>query len=233
MHPTQWGVPCNGRMSAPRTLAVEHPMPLIALIRHGETDFNRERILQPPGTPLSALGRAQAAAVALRVAALKPAAIVASDLARAWETAAASVASTGIDPAPSALLHERNFGDWRGRPYTDFDFDPVHGGRVPPGGESAAQFEARVAQAWAWLVERRRACGGLLAVFTHGLVIGAILDRQVAGGRGADQPALLANTSVTLIEAQAPHRATLVGCATHLAGLGPTGGTAARAAGAA
>ncbi|MFN0186458.1 MAG: histidine phosphatase family protein [Aquabacterium sp.] len=199
-------------------------MPTIALIRHGETDLNRARIMQPPQTPLSALGRAQAAAVGPRVAALRPAALVASDLARAWETGQYVSAACGLPAAPHALLHERNFGDWRGQPYTALGFDPVRGGHVPPNGESVEAFDARVDAAWLWLLAAQRDCGGLLVAVTHGLLIAGVLARHVRLPAGLAPPGHLGNTSLTLIDAAAPHQARLLDCTEHLAGLEATGG---------
>ena len=51
----------------------------LLLVRHGETALNASRTLQPAATPLSARGLAQAAAVAARIAALRPAAVLSSD----------------------------------------------------------------------------------------------------------------------------------------------------------
>ena len=95
----------------------------LLLIRHGETALNAARILQPPDTPLSERGLAQAAALARRLAGEPIAAVWSSDLPRAWQTAAVIAGGRAIRAEP--LLQERNFGDWRGQPYDSLGFDPL------------------------------------------------------------------------------------------------------------
>ena len=134
----------------------------ILLIRHGETALNVARTVQPADTPLSPRGLAQAEALARRMATLGLAAIVSSDLPRAWRTAEALAVTTGLRVEPSALLHERNFGDLRGRPYDSMGFDPLHMVDAPPNGESAEAFRQRVTDAFGQtaLHARRPARGG-------------------------------------------------------------------------
>ena len=63
-------------------------MPLLLLVRHGETAWNAEHRWQGHyEEPLSPKGRAQAEALAVRVALDEPCALYASDLPRARETA--------------------------------------------------------------------------------------------------------------------------------------------------
>ena len=188
----------------------------ILLIRHGETALNVARVLQPADTKLSVRGLAQAEALARRLAALGLAGIVSSDLPRALCTAEAIRATTGAPVETSALLQERNFGDWRGQPYDDLGIDPLTMLNAPPGGESAAAFEQRVAQAFAHIVQRQSALHGAIAVVTHGLVIRAILATHVRLPAGMAQPAHLGNTSLSIIDAQPPHAATQVNCTRHL-----------------
>ena len=89
----------------------------LLLIRHGETALNVARVLQPADTPLNERGVAQAEALARRLASLRVATIISSDLPRALRTAQAIAATTGAAIETSALLQERNFGDWRGQSY--------------------------------------------------------------------------------------------------------------------
>ena len=191
----------------------------IVLIRHGETPLNAARVIQPADTPLSERGRAQAEAVARRLAARAgPAAILSSDLLRAFETATAIAAATGLDLRATDLLQERNFGALRGRAYDDLGFDPLASTDAPPGGESVADFEARMARAFDEIVALRAGLVGDLVVVTHGLVIRTLLARHARLAAGVALPASLANTSVTVLAAVAPHEALLVNCIVHLEG---------------
>jgi len=188
----------------------------LLLIRHGETALNVARVLQPADTPLSERGIAQAEALAARLATMDVRAIVSSDLPRALRTAQAIAAATGAPIETTPLLQERNFGDWRGQPYDGMPVDPLTMAGAPPGGESVAVFAQRVAAAFAHVVQRRAAIGGTLAVVTHGLVIRALLAAHVRLDEGVVSPAHLGNTGLSVIDAQAPHRASLVDCTIHL-----------------
>ncbi|MEO8805396.1 MAG: histidine phosphatase family protein [Burkholderiaceae bacterium] len=189
----------------------------LLLIRHGETALNVARVLQPADTPLSARGVAQAEALAERLASMKIAAIVSSDLPRALRTAQAIAAATGAAIETTGLLQERNFGDWRGQPYDAMPINPLTMLEAPPGGESLADFERRVALAFAHVVQRQAGLGGTLAVVTHGLVIRALLAAHVQLPAGTDQPGHLGNTSLSIVALLPPHAATLVNCTEHLA----------------
>lgn len=209
----------------------------IVLVRHGETPLNAARVIQPADTPLSERGRAQAEAVARRLAArsdrdaqgcgnvrergvvaLAPTAILTSDLPRAFETATAIGAATGLALRATELLQERNFGALRGRAYDDLGYDPLATTEAPPGGESVAEFEARVARAFGEMLALRAALPGDLVVVTHGLVIRTLLARHARLAAGLEMPGSLANTSVTVLAAAAPHEALLVNCTAHLEG---------------
>ena len=208
----------------------------LLIIRHGETPLNVARVLQPANTPLSARGLAQAAALARRLAAADPAAlprqtadpaalprpvaIVSSDLPRALQTAQAIAAACGLTVLTSTLLHERNFGQLRGLPYDSLGFDPLSSEAAAPGGESLSDFKARCRQAWAWVLAQHTALGGPMAVVTHGLVILEWLQHgPLVLPADLELPERLANTSVTLASAGAPHRVQQVNRCDHLSGL--------------
>lgn len=188
----------------------------IILVRHGETALNAARVLQHPATPLGERGLAQAQAVGRRLAALAPAAIVASDMRRAWMTAQAIAASTGLPVGASPLLHERNFGEYRGRSHDSLDHDPIWAESAPMGGESLSGFRQRVARAFAHVVRLRAALDGPLVVVSHGLVIRVILSDLVNLPPGVPAPERLGNTSLSIVGAQAPHTVELIDCTRHL-----------------
>ncbi len=90
-------------------------MPQLLLVRHGETAWNREQRWQGHhGEPLSAAGRAEAAALAARVAADDPVALYSSDLPRASETAEEIARATGLEPTFDARWREVDVGEWLG-----------------------------------------------------------------------------------------------------------------------
>ncbi len=191
----------------------------LLFVRHGETTLNASRTMQPADTPLGPRGLAQAQAVAARLASVGLAGVLSSDLPRALQTAQAIAAAAGGLPVrTSHLLHERNFGDLRGRAHDSLGLDPLQMSEAPPGGESMADFLARADQAFDLAVRMRATLGGPLAVVSHGLVIHAWLSSRVALAPGQLLPARIGNTSVTRVAASPPHGADLVDCTSHLRG---------------
>jgi probable phosphoglycerate mutase len=90
-------------------------MTRLLVVRHGRTGHNAtDRIQGQLDIRLDEVGRAEAAAVAQRLAAFEPDVIVSSDLSRAADTAAALSAVTGLAVGYDPRLRERNFGLWQG-----------------------------------------------------------------------------------------------------------------------
>lgn len=88
--------------------------------RHGNTDWNAgNRVQGQTDTALNALGLEQAEAAAALLAALKPDAIVSSDLQRAARTAQALAALTGLPVHTDPRLRERHYGEWQGLTMTE------------------------------------------------------------------------------------------------------------------
>jgi broad specificity phosphatase PhoE len=86
------------------------------LVRHGETDWNAEgRVQGHTPTSLNERGREQARQLARALSHKRFAAIVASDLPRAAETAAILAGGRGITVTHSAALRERSFGAYEGQ----------------------------------------------------------------------------------------------------------------------
>jgi broad specificity phosphatase PhoE len=189
----------------------------IYLLRHGETALNVARVLQPADTPLSARGAAQASALAARMRTVGLMGIVSSHLPRALQTATAIAHDCCLAVQTCELLQERNFGDWRGLAYEALDFNPLLFADAPPGGESAPEFESRVAAAFAHITNLRATMNGPLAVVTHGMVIRQLLTAHVnLVESGSAMPAHMGNTSVNRIAALAPYRVELLNCTRHL-----------------
>ncbi|MET0681388.1 MAG: histidine phosphatase family protein [Burkholderiales bacterium] len=152
------------------------------LLRHGETLWNLEGRLQGwQDSPLSDAGRAQADALAARLAGERVDAIVTSDLGRTRDTAAPIAARLGLALQLDAGLRERCYGEFenmtwpeieRARPW-DYQRlaarDPEY---VVPGGESSVQFRDRVVSAFEHIA--RSHAGATVAVVTHGGVLGIV-----------------------------------------------------------
>jgi 2,3-bisphosphoglycerate-dependent phosphoglycerate mutase len=191
----------------------------IFLIRHGETLGNATRTVQHPDIGLSPRGLEQAERLATRLEREGITAILASDYARAAQTAAQLGRVTGVAERHEPLLRERNFGDIRGTPYADLGFDMFAPDYAPPNGETWEVFHARVDRAW----EVVRAAVGPdavhLAVVTHGLVCRSLAARHLLLPEGAVVPERWENTAVTVVDVPAPWRVRRLNCIAHLDGL--------------
>jgi broad specificity phosphatase PhoE len=188
----------------------------ILLVRHGETAGNAARILQRADVPLNERGIRQAEQLARRLLDHGFAHVVCSDLLRARMTAAALAARSGVEIEESPLLQERNFGDLRGVPYAALTENPFGPDFAPPNGEDWPTFHTRVADAFDFVVSRRRRMNGTLVVVTHGLVCRALVERHARLPEGVVVPELFYNTSVTILHEDAPHAVSLLNCTQHL-----------------
>jgi broad specificity phosphatase PhoE len=91
----------------------------LVLVRHGQTDYNRERRWQGVGSdvPLNDVGRAEAARVGEALAGRYDGAVAAlytSDLVRARETAEIVGARLDLEPIDEPALRELSHGRWEG-----------------------------------------------------------------------------------------------------------------------
>jgi probable phosphoglycerate mutase len=143
--------------------------------RHGNTDWNAgHRVQGQTDVPLNALGRQQAADAAELLIKMRPDVIVASDLHRAADTAAALATLTGLPVTYDKRLRERYFGAWQGLTMTEVaELYPAEHARWTAGQEIGGDIEslhdlgARVAaalEAAATLAPP----GGTVVVATHG-----------------------------------------------------------------
>ncbi|SCF44933.1 histidine phosphatase family protein [Micromonospora mirobrigensis] len=143
--------------------------------RHGNTEWNAtSRVQGQTDVPLNDLGREQARAAAPLLAALRPDAIVASDLRRAADTAAALAALTGLPVHSDARLRERHFGQWQGLHLTEAaerfpdEFARWRAGHPDPGAglETLDDLGKRVAGALQDAADATP--GGTIVLATHG-----------------------------------------------------------------
>ena len=90
-------------------------MATLFLVRHGQTDWNAQRRWQGHADPpLNDAGRAEARALAKRLAGTGLKRVYASDLARARETAEIVGAALGLPVEIDARLREVDVGEWSG-----------------------------------------------------------------------------------------------------------------------
>jgi uncharacterized phosphatase len=147
-------------------------MTTIYLVRHGETDWNRERRIQgSTDIPLNDTGRAQAAAAGELLARREWDGVYASPLSRAFETAEIIAARLGLAaPSPVPEMVERNYGEAEGM--TGDDIDARFTGPIP-GRETREEVAARAIPAIIALAERHP--GESIIVVSHGGVIRTVL----------------------------------------------------------
>ncbi len=162
----------------------------IWFIRHGETDWNRQRRLQGwQDIPLNAAGLAQARALAdrLRGETLAFDALYSSDLQRALATAEPVGQALGLRVRPEPGIRERGFGVLEGLDLERIDelapaaaaaWKSREPGRALDGGETLGQFHARVVAAVEDITQRHE--GQRLLAFTHGGALD-IIWRQASG----------------------------------------------------
>jgi broad specificity phosphatase PhoE len=146
--------------------------------------------------------------VGRRLAGRRLAGFYSSDLKRAFETAQAIGVATGLEPEPTPALREIYLGQWEGlrteelaERYPDVWATWTSSGGnwdIVPGGEGAALFETRVADAMDAILERH-AHGDVLVV-THGGVIQMTLNRVVGRASRGLFPFKIQNASITVIE---------------------------------
>ncbi len=111
--------------------------------RHGNTDWNSgNRVQGQTDVPLNALGRRQAIDAAELLIKMRPDVIVASDLHRASDTAAALATVTGLPVTYDKRLRERYFGAWQGLTMTEVaDQHPEEFARWTAGQEIGGDIE--------------------------------------------------------------------------------------------
>lgn len=192
---------------------------MILFVRHGETPFNAARVVQPADTPLSERGLAQAACLARHIAGSGAGLVLSSDLERARQTAQAIADATGAPLELSELLQERNFGELRGRPYSELAPDAFSPAYTPPGGESGADVDARAARAFALILSKLDRVDGNLVVVSHGLFLAALLRTHAVLAEGLLMPEHFANASLTTLGRVAPYRVESINQVGHLAEL--------------
>ena len=177
---------------------------LLIAIRHGETEWNSEGRFQGHlNSVLNEEGRAQAQALAERLAAERFDLLLSSDLGRALQTASAVAMRTGHEILVEPRLRERRMGIFQGltpaevqarypEEYARFrTHDPDY---VIPGGESMRQLFERSVACFSGLAERY--AGLTLATVTHGGVLAMLYRHAVSMPLEAPRDFPLHNTGM-------------------------------------
>jgi probable phosphoglycerate mutase len=171
------------------------PVTELLLVRHGVTIWNRERRFQGQiDTPLSDQGLAQAKRLAARLRGQPVAAVYASDLARARQTAEPIAQALGLPLQVDPGLRERAYGRFEGMTWDDIarelpeafarwrarepDFE------IPGGGETLVALTRRVAAVLDGAVQRHR--GERVVMVTHGGVLDSMY--RIASGLPLQAP---------------------------------------------
>ena len=214
----------------------------LIVVRHGESNFNRERRWQGQSQDaiLTDLGWQQAECCGEALKGTPAAALFSSDLSRSMQTAVAIARVTGLPIFPEMRLREIDAGVWTNRlsdevraeePDRVQAWDGAPFTTTPTGGEGLADAQKRILQ---FVSDRAPAFAGQsIIVATHG----AILQTLMAAAMGLpldrlwlDTPA--ANGAIVRLEWNSAHLR-LLGppSVAHLAPLGSAGVTLGSAGG--
>ncbi len=181
---------------------------LICLIRHGQTDWNLEKRLQGrEDTPLNDAGREQSRQVAEYFARAKeigfsPAAVCASPLSRARDTAGFIAEALGLTATVCVNLNERDYGKLSGLtveerrklfPKGERDAGPV---------ESVPEAASRMYRAFDDILEISG--GKTVIAVSHGGIINSVFSRLSRGDIGTGKT-LTQNCSVSFIASGIGH----------------------------
>jgi len=158
------------------------------LVRHGETEWNREgKYTGQTDIPLNRTGKMQAEEAARQMASVQPDVIFSSDLIRAVETAEIIARRIKIPIKKDERLREINQGEWEGmhvdeikKKFHDLivsrQTDPLN--VAAPGGETIGQVYERVYSALRDIC--RNYPNGKVVISAHGIVLSIV--RIIGGG---------------------------------------------------
>lgn len=190
----------------------------ILAIRHGETAWNQDaRIQGHIDIPLNDKGRWQAEQTARALHDEPIAAIYASDLQRAAQTAHAIASRKQMPVQPHEGLRERHFGECQGSTWAELETqrpEVVDAWRrrvpdfAPPGGESLLALRERVERTFQELAQRH--VGEQIVVVAHGGVLDIVYRAAARVDLQAPRSWALANAGINRV-LWTPDGLTLVG----------------------
>jgi probable phosphoglycerate mutase len=170
----------------------------LCLVRHGETNWNREKRAQGQlNIPLNVKGLAQAEALAGELARERFDHIYSSDLKRALQTAAPIATALGLPIRRSVALREKSDGLWEGLTFADVarlypEEHALYRERrrdfVIPGGESLEHFAARISAQLRAIAARHEGETVLIVAHAGVLDIGFRLATGLSLGEKRDKP---------------------------------------------
>jgi probable phosphoglycerate mutase len=179
---------------------------LVLLVRHGQTGTTGQVLPgRAPGLSLAEKGQEQAVSVAERIGRLKRvAAVYASPMERARETAEPIGAAVRRDVVVEHGLNECDFGDWTGRRLSDLrrrkDWSEVqqHPTRFRfPGGESFGEMQIRMVETVEDLGRRHR--GRVVVAVSHADTIKAAVSHAMGAHLDQFQRIVISPCSVSAL----------------------------------
>ncbi|MEZ4673866.1 MAG: histidine phosphatase family protein [Caldilineaceae bacterium] len=200
------------------------------LVRHGETIWNAEARMQgQQDSPLTARGKAQAQAVARRLADVPFDHIYASDLQRVVDTAEPLAVCTNRQIIIEPQLRERHYGVFEGLTYADmerkhgelyqrYQTERYDADFIIPEAETIRQLVERGVAIFQSLAERHQS--ERIVVFSHGGTLSAVLRSVLGVPLGGKHGFRLENGSISMI-AYSDHdwRVVTLGEVNHLQGI--------------
>jgi len=192
------------------TVAPHHT--LVFLVRHAETEWNKEERFQGHvNVPLSSVGRRQAESLGdwLGSLALPFAALYTSDLGRALQTSEAIGISIGLSPVAEPAMREIHCGEWQGLLASEIaDRHPedlnawrtVVDSCAMPGGESLVEVQARIYDFYQEAATRH--AGQVIILVTHGAALTALVTAIIKadlGELGRERRLRHDNTGVSVV----------------------------------
>ncbi|PRX29865.1 alpha-ribazole phosphatase/probable phosphoglycerate mutase [Orenia metallireducens] len=179
----------------------------IILVRHGETDWNRElRFQGSKDIQLNDNGIEQAEKLAQRLAAEEIDVIYASDLERAYKTAKTVAKEHDLEVDKFKELQEISFGQWEGLTYNQiqekyqaewamWEEDPALNGA--PEGESLKDVQERSIKKLEEIISRH--LGNTILIVSHGGVIKVLISTLFGIPLAKAWQLMQSNTSVNII----------------------------------
>ena len=159
----------------------------VYLIRHGETDFNKQRKLQGQcDIELNEYGRELARMTAQGLKDVAFDVVYTSPLKRAKETAQIIIGERKTSVIEEPRIQEISFGDYEGlccqgenfniqdKSFRNF-FDLPAEYNVPPNGESFEEIIERTGAFWKELLQKKELADKTVLISTHGCALKAIL----------------------------------------------------------